>query len=139
MTPIEPRRVMSKMTPIEQRRVMSKKAWADAFKRLFILAGPDWPVGTNLLMPEIDAAEKAANLATEEYIQHGTPVSGNAIADWEELMVKAIKAAKVAAKEKRAGIAKRGCDNCGVEKVVEVVDELGNRSCAECRRGKPLG
>jgi hypothetical protein len=109
-----------------QRRELSKKAWAEAFGRLFAAAGSDWPTGTNLSTPEIDRAEKAANEATEAYARTGKAGAREALKKWEDLMMLAIAAAK----------GKRGCGECGQEKVVEVVDKDGRRSCGRCRAGK---
>jgi hypothetical protein len=108
-----------------QRRELSKRAWAEAFKRLFAAAGSDWPTGTNLSTPEIDRAEKEANEATEAYAQTGRAGAREALAKWEALMMLAIQATK----------GKRGCDECGQEKVVEIVDKDGRRSCGRCLAG----
>ncbi|HEY5955776.1 MAG TPA: hypothetical protein VIV60_04450, partial [Polyangiaceae bacterium] len=95
------------------------------FARLFAAAGTDWPTGTNLSTPEIDAAEKAANEATEAYVRTGCKGAREALQKWEYLMMLAIRATKLA----------RGCCVCGIEKVVEVVDRDGHRSCGRCRAG----
>ena len=108
-----------------QRRVLSKRAWAQSFARLFAAAGSDWPVGTNLSTPEIDRAEKEANEATEAYAQTGRAGAREALKKWEDLMMLAISATKML----------RGCHECGHEKVVEVVDQDGRRSCGRCRAG----
>ena len=117
------------MNAVDRRRVLSKKAWAEAFARLFALAGHDWPVGANLSSPELCAAEKAANDATEAYVLRGVDGAKGALARWEALMVLAIRRAKD----------KRGCGDCGHEKVSEVVMDDGSRSCGRCRRGEHLG
>jgi hypothetical protein len=117
------------MNNVERRRVLAKKAWAEAFARMFELAGPDWPMGSDLRTPELDTAEKAANEATEAYVVRGVDGARSALAHWEALMVLAIKRAK----------AKRGCHVCGVEKIAEVVDKDGARSCGRCRRGEHMG
>jgi hypothetical protein len=109
-----------------RRRQLSKKAWKETFARLFAAAGSDWPTGSNLSTPEIDRAEKAANESTEAYVLTGSTGAREALKTWEALMMGAIKAAKE----------KRGCHVCGVEKVAEVVDDAGNRSCGRCRRGE---
>jgi hypothetical protein len=121
------------MSAENRRKGLSKQAWKETFSRLFALAGPDWPVGSNLLTPAINAAEKAANESTTAYVDHGTKGAREALKAWEDLMVEAIQRAK----------AKRGCHDCGVEKVVEVVDKDGHRSCGRCRAGlgdaEPVG
>jgi hypothetical protein len=108
-----------------RRRDLSKKAWTEAFARLTAEIGAEWQLGLELSTPEIDRAEKAANEATESYASTGAKGAREALAKWEALMRAAIARAK----------AKRGCHVCGIEKVVEVVDDAGNRSCGKCRAG----
>jgi hypothetical protein len=109
-----------------QRRELSKRAWAEAFKRLFAAAGSDWPTGTNLSTPEIDRAEKAGQRGHRGLRADG-PGWGTRGAGkvGSALMMLAIQATK----------GKRGCDECGQEKVVEVVDKDGRRSCGRCLAG----
>jgi hypothetical protein len=113
----------------ERRRQLAKKAWQEAFDRLCAAAGPAWPIGTSLLTPAIGASEHAANAATASYVERGKGNARDALKEWEGLMLKAIEAAK----------GKRGCDLCGEEKVVEVVDPDGQRSCGRCRSAKSVG
>jgi hypothetical protein len=108
-----------------RRRELSRKAWAETFARLFAAAGSDWPTGTNLSTPAIDSAEKAANAATEAYVRTGASGAKEALAKWEDLMMLAISSTKLM----------RGCGECGHEKVVEIVDCDGRRTCGRCRRG----
>jgi hypothetical protein len=114
------------MTSADRRRELSRRAWAEAFSRLFAKAGQDWPVGSDLSNPALVAAEHAANAATVAYVERGAKGARDALAEWERLMVVAIEAAK----------GRRGCGDCGVEKVAEVVMDDGSRSCGRCRRGQ---
>ena len=80
---------------IDERRAISKHHWADAFARLFELAGPDWPIGSDLSDSALVAAETAANEATAAYVECGTPGAKSALAEWEKLMSDAIRRVKV--------------------------------------------
>ena len=113
----------------DQRKELSRKAWAEAFKRLFAMAGPDWPIGSDLSNPALVDAERLANAATTAYVEHGAKGAREALAEWERLMGIAIEAAK----------GKRGCALCKVEKVAEVVMDDGSRACGKCRSAKPVG
>ena len=111
---------------VERRRLLAKKAWKESFARLFAKAGPDWPVGSTLHTHEIDTAESEANRQTELYVQGDKRANAKeALKVWEDLMGIAIEAAK----------GKRGCSQCGVEKVAEVVMDNGSRACGRCRSG----
>jgi hypothetical protein len=105
------------------------KAWRESFERLADRAGDGWPVGTKLSTPEVDNMESAAESATVLYILDGNAqareLARESLVAWEDAMSKAIDAA----------LLKRGCGQCGVEKVVEVVDQDGARSCGRCRAG----
>ena len=109
-----------------QRRALSKMAWSQAFARLFEAAGQSWPTGSNLSTREIDLAEESANKATAEYVRTGAKGARETLKHWEDLMMLVIKETK----------GKRGCGECGHEKVVEIVDQDGRRSCGRCRAGK---
>ena len=74
-------------------------------------------------------ADAAANAATAAYVEHGRDGAREALQVWEDLMVVAINRAKD----------KRGCNDCCHEKVAEVVNDDGSRSCGRCRCGKPVG
>lgn len=108
---------------VARRRHLAKVAWAEAFKRLFAKAegGSYWPVGMDI----IEAAEKAANRQTELYVEGKPAFAREALKDWENLVSAAIDAAK----------GKRGCSQCGVEKIAEVVMDDGSRACGKCRAG----
>jgi len=110
----------------DQRKELSRKAWAEAFKRLFAMAGPDWPIGSDLSNPALVDAERLANAATASYVERGTKGAREALAEWERLMGIAIEASK----------GKRGCGQCGIEKVAEVVMDDGSRACGRCRSGR---
>ena len=84
---------------IDERRAISKRNWADAFARLFELAGPYWPIGSDLSDSALVAAETAANEATAAYVECGTPGARLALTEWETLMSDAIRRVK-ARKEK---------------------------------------
>ena len=107
-----------------QRRELSKKAWREAYARVnsSFVGIPDLACCCS---HEIGLAEKEANEATEAYVRTGKAGARAALKKWEDLMMLAIRAAKLA----------RGCDECHVEKVVEVVDQDGRRSCGRCRAG----
>jgi len=79
----------------DQRKELSRKAWGEAFKRLFAMAGPDWPIGSDLSDSALVAAETAANEATAAYVECGTPGAKSALAEWEKLMSDAIRRVKV--------------------------------------------
>ena len=113
----------------DRRRALSKVAWQEAFARLNAATGPNWPVGTSLRTPAIAAAELEANAATAAYVERGVKGAAEALKAWEDLVLKAIEEAK----------GKRGCDECGIEKVAEVVMDNGSRACGKCRSAKPVG
>jgi len=79
---------------IDDRKAISKQHWADAFGRLFALAGPDWPIGSDLSNPVLVEAEQAANDATAAYVEHGEAGAKEALAEWELLMSEAIRRVK---------------------------------------------
>ena len=114
---------------IARRRAQAGKAWLMAMDRLCARAGSAYPVGLDTLSnPELLKAEKEADLATTAYINGDSKASPrDNLAKWEQLMGKAIDEA----------LSKRGCSLCGVEKVVEIVDPDGNRSCGRCRSAGP--
>ena len=73
-------------------------------------------------------AEKAAINETDRYIKGDKSAKpSEALKRFEESAVAAFKAKAM----------ERGCDDCGVEKVVEVVDSDGVRACGRCRAGMP--
>lgn len=112
-----------------RRRANAMKAWQEAFDRLAERAGDGWPVGTKLSTPDVDNMESAAEAATVLYILDGNAqtreLARESLVAWERAMGNAIDEALLS----------RGCDVCGVEKVVEVVDPDGARSCGRCRAG----
>ena len=114
-----------------RRQALSKKAWSETFARLFKAAenGAGWPIGSDLSSPVLIQAEHAANEATSAYVERGVDGDREALAHWESLMMKAIEAAK----------GKRGCGECGQEKVAEVVMDDGSRCCGRCRSGFKVG
>ena len=116
----------SNNTKADRRRALSKVAWQEAFARLNAATGPNWPVGTSLHTPAIAAAELEANAATAAYVERGVTGAAEALAEWERLMGIAIEASK----------GKRGCGQCGIEKVAEVVMDDGSRACGRCRSGR---
>ena len=83
----------------DERKAISKRNWAEAFARLFELAGPDWPIGSDLSDSALVAAETAANEATAAYVERDTPGARLALMEWETLMSDAIRRVK-ARKEK---------------------------------------
>ena len=112
-----------------RRRAHAMKAWNESFARLAERAGDGWPVGTSLSTPDVDNLESAAEAATVLYILDGNAqtreLARESLVAWEAAMGKAIDAA----------LMRRGCDSCGFEKAVEVVDPDGVRSCGRCRAG----
>lgn len=109
----------------DRRRALAMKAWTEAFERLSTRAGDNWPMGTCLASPEVDAAEEEAEKATVNYIDGLQSGAREKLAAWEAMLNRAIDAA----------LMKRGCDLCHVERVVEVVDPDGHRACGRCRAG----
>jgi hypothetical protein len=109
-----------------RRQALSKKAWSEAFKRLFAEAGQDWPLGSDLSSRELVQAEHEANRTTAAYVERGESGAREALEHWEKLMMAAIKKTKD----------KRGCGECGHEKVAEVVMDDGSRRCGRCRSGQ---
>ena len=114
------------MSAEDRRRELAKKAWSEAYARLAALAGASTVVGDAAATREILDAEKAANDATAKYVQ-GDPRANprDALKRWESMVATAITAA----------LDKRGCHDCGHEKVAEVVERDGHRSCGRCRAG----
>lgn len=110
------------MTPHEQRQANSTKAWKATTDRLCNLA----PQGF-FTTPAIEDLERAAESASLAYIA-GDPGAGAsaALAKWEAAVVEAITKQKP---EERA------CQICGLEKVVTLVGDDGDRTCAGCYRG----
>jgi len=110
----------------DRRRALAKTAWDEAYARLGAIAALS-PHSPRPATRAILDAEKAANDATAAYIL-GNPKANprEKLNAWESLMAEAIKLEQD----------KRGCHDCGVEKVVEVVDNDGHRSCGRCRAGR---
>lgn len=97
------------------------------FTRLCLRAGPAWPLGTDATeTPAIMEAEKQASVAVVDYIKGSYSAKPrDKLAEYERLMCAAIDAA----------LSRRGCEVCGIEKVVEIVDKDGGRMCGRCRAG----
>jgi len=112
-----------------RRRAHAMKAWNESFDRLAERTGDGWPVGTKLSTPEVDNMESAAEAATVLYILDGNAqtreLARESLVAWEAAMRNAIDDA----------LLRRGCNECGFEKVVEVVGPDGVRSCGRCRAG----
>jgi hypothetical protein len=109
----------------DRRRELAKKAWAEAYSRLGATGGFRHSPAT--ATRAILDAERDANDATAGYILGNSKANPrDKLSKWERMMAEAIK----------MECDQRGCDDCGIEKVAEVVDKDGHRSCGRCRSGQ---
>lgn len=122
-----PRQVREVIAAADRRRAVAKKAWTEAYMRLDARTeGKDVP---NLSYSSATMmAEVRANVEVAAYVEGSTTATPRkALEEWE----------KLAAHDIDTAMAKRGCNICGHEKVVEVVDVDGGRCCGRCRAGIP--
>jgi hypothetical protein len=112
----------------DRRRAEAMKALAATYERLGLLAGSQFSVGDIVRSEATEDAERKSDREIVAWINgapHAAPRS--ALAAWE---------ASIATDITRA-LNRRGCDQCKCEKVVEIVDPDGVRSCGCCRAGMP--
>jgi hypothetical protein len=109
----------------DRRRELAKQAWKEAYARLGATGG--FRHSPALATRAILDAEKEANDATAAYIMGSSKANPREkLAKWERMMAEEIKQEHD----------QRGCDDCGIEKVAEVVDKGWHRSCGRCRSGR---
>ena len=111
-------------TPAEtKRRDIARKAWSELYQRLDNVRCSDYAYTRAM-----GDAEKAAIEETHRYIIGDKSAKpSDALKRFEEAAVAAFKAKTL----------ERGCNECGIEKVVEVIDSDGVRACGRCRAGMP--
>lgn len=111
-------------TPAEtRRRGLARKAWSELYQRL------DGVYIENYVYTRaMGDAEKKAVAETHRYIMGDKSAKpSEALKKFEETSIAAFKAKAM----------ERGCSECGVEKVAEIVDSDGVRACGRCRAGMP--
>ena len=111
-----------------RRQQHASTAWSEAMTRLCARAGSQWPIGTTASAPSVLAFQAEADAATNAYVSGVPGRDPRATLDaWERAVEHEIDVV----------LSTRGCSLCGHEKVVEIVDADGARSCGRCRSGLP--